>query len=133
MAAKKIVRKAPREKPIKVLILYGGDKNRKKYNKTLQAQVRKFIEGAEVLCAKWCGLATGHSLLKMPGQLIASADPCGLYEKRLRKRMLSYTQPLYIGACLQLLLPFASIKWRLRWSGAPRRKERDGRRGKRPA
>jgi hypothetical protein len=35
------------EKPVRVLVLYGGDKDRKRYNRTLQAQVRKFIEGAE--------------------------------------------------------------------------------------
>lgn len=35
-----------KEQPIKVLILYGGDRNRK-YNRTLQAQVRKFVAGAK--------------------------------------------------------------------------------------
>lgn len=34
------------EKPIKVLVLYGGDKNHK-YDRTLQWQVCKFVEGAK--------------------------------------------------------------------------------------
>lgn len=37
----------PIEKPVQVLVLYGGDRNRKKYNRTLQAQVREFIKGAK--------------------------------------------------------------------------------------
>lgn len=35
-----------KEKTVKVLILYGGDRSRK-YNRTLQTQVRKFIFGAK--------------------------------------------------------------------------------------